>query len=298
MLNMCINSIRCFIENDDIDMMVICDTHAWPLISHLNLKLALVTPPPPELGSWDKLRIMSLADLSKYEKVMYIDSDVLVTGDLHPMFDAIDEPDVLHVAPVEDYEEHKTQWYSVPFLPYSEMELENFKENNVFPFCVGHFGFRPSEKMKKHFEECYELRTKPWSNQEQSVMNRYFNTRLITRPSLKKFIQLHGMFTYFDHEKAEKKLLNHFIGCEVDPTIKITNMKNFFKSRILQGVSFVIHENCPVQNCPSISEINSKQLGWFIIESEMNEDLSDRLSDQCSRVWWVHPDGKKLLIRI
>jgi len=296
MLRMCMNSIRCHPQNDNIDMMVICDTKAYQNISNLEFKLCLVTPPPIELWAYDKFRIMSLANLSEYDKVLYLDNDIIVTGDLNPMFDVIDKPNVLYTAAVSDMSEHQKEWYSNQKLPYSGAVIDNFIKHNIFPFCVGHFGFIPSKKMKDHLDEIYELRKNSMISQEQIAMNFHCCTRNIVDYSLTNFINLHPTW---EDVPFKRSLVTHFVGMFSSAEIKLNLMKRYFVQFILNGMRHAVCDEPIVSNYQIFNGTLDLPRGWVLFENiVLDDNFLLRIAELGLRIWWTNNDRSKFLIRI
>lgn len=296
MLRMCINSIRCHHENDNIDMMVICDTHAWPNISNLEVKLYLVTQPPLTYGPYEKLRIMSLTNLSEYDKVIYLDNDIVVSGDLNPLFDVIEKPNVLYVASTGDFDGHTNEWNSSKIAPHSDTTLQNLIKNEIWPFNVGQFGFIPSKKMKEHLDNCYELRNSKFYEHEQMTMNTYFCTRNITDYGLTKFVKFQPTW---EHAPYENFLVTHFIGMHTNANTKLELMKDYFRSIILPDIKFAVSDEPIVKDYRPFTGLFDGPRGWVMGENIPWDDQF--LNIICSyglRIWWSTPDRSKFLIRI
>jgi hypothetical protein len=277
-------------------MMIICDTHAWPNISNLEVKLYLVTQPPTALGAYEKLRIMSLTNLSDYDKVLYLDNDIVVNGDLNTLFDVIEKPNVLYVASTGDFDGHSNEWHSSKKTPYSSTTLENLKKNEIWPFNVGHFGFIPSKKMKEHLDNCYELRNSEFYEYEQIAMNTYFCTRNIIDYGLTKFIKLHPTWEQAPYENF---LVTHFIGMHTPPEKKLEIMMDYFRSVILPSISFAISEEPMVKEYRPFRGIFDGPRGWVMFENiPWDQEFIKIICSRGLRVWWATPDRSKFLIRI
>ena len=296
MLRMCVNSIRCHHENDNIDMMIICDTKAYPNISNLEFKLYLVTQPPLTYGPYEKLRIMSLANLTEYDKVLYLDNDIIVAGDLNPMFDAIDKDGVLHVASMPDLTEHTNEWCSNKVIPYRGSVVDNLIKNQVYPFCVGHFGFIPSKKMKDHLDECYELRNNQLITQEQVAMNTHFCTRNLIEYSLTNFIYLQATWGEITFRRS---LVTHFVGMNSGTDTKLNLMKSYFVNFVLNDIRLSVCDDPPVKDYQVFTGTFDVPRGWLMFENvPMEDNFLLSIAEFGLRIWWTNPDRSKFLIRI
>ena len=277
-------------------MMIICDTKAYPHISNLEVKLYLVTQPPIALGAYDKLRIMSLTNLSEYDKVLYLDSDIIVTGDLNPLFDVIEKPNVLYVASPREFDGHINGWHSSKKTPHSTTTLEKFVKNEVWAFNVGQFGFIPSKKMKEHFDNCYELRNSEFYEHEQMVINSYFCTRNIVDYGLTKFVKLQPTW---ENAPYENFLVTHFIGMHTNADTKILLMTDYFGSMILPDFKFAVSDEPMVKDYRPFTGTFDVSRGWLMFENVPLEDkflLS--IAGLGLRIWWTNHDRSKFLIRI
>jgi lipopolysaccharide biosynthesis glycosyltransferase len=134
-------------------------------------------------SSMKKLQIFKY-DISKYDKVLFIDSDILVFINLKNIFNRIKINNLYACA------EHKTdlifyhqqKYHSL--LDYTEEQLTFLKDNNIHVFNAGLFGFLNTPDMKEHFDNVLDLIEKHKDNSnywyEQSFMNVYFNLRNLT----------------------------------------------------------------------------------------------------------------------
>jgi hypothetical protein len=277
-------------------MMIICDTKAYPHISNLEVKLYLVTQPPIALGAYDKLRIMSLTNLSEYDKVLYLDNDIVVNGDVNPLFDVIEKPDVLYVASSDGVDGHSNEWHSSKMAPHSATTLENLKKNEIWPFNVGQFGFMPSRKMKEHFDTCYELRNSEFYEHEQMVMNSYFCTRNIVDYGLTKFVKLHPTWEIAPYENF---LVTHFIGMHTNADTKIELMIDYFRSMILEQSIFAVSEEPIVKDYRLFTGVFDGPRGWVMCENmPWGQEFLKIICSYGLRIWWTNPGHSKFLIRI
>jgi hypothetical protein len=125
-------------------------------------------------SSMKKLRIFEY-DISNYKKVLFIDSDIIVDIDLNGIFSNIVAEKLYAGIESFQYDFHTKPWHSL--LNYTEEDLDFFKENRIFVFNCGLFGFLNSHKMKTHFSNILSM-IENYEGEyyyEQSFMNVYFN---------------------------------------------------------------------------------------------------------------------------
>ena len=166
-----------------VDVMVICDealvekcTDSLKEFSNINIVPCENSKDGPN-SSMKKLQIFNY-DLTKYSKILFIDSDVLIGRKLDEFFDGIienklyagrDKPAAMNF--------HLLKYHSL--LNYTEENLIFFEKNNIKPFNCGFFGFLNNSEMKEHFDNILEMVRNHTGifYYEQSFMNVYFNLR-------------------------------------------------------------------------------------------------------------------------
>jgi len=180
LLYMSIESIR---NKNDIDILVICDES---LLTQCTEKLACFKNVSVEQcknsinamdSSMKKLLIFDY-DISKYSKIMYIDSDILVDLQLDQIFIKIVNAKNLYAfAEHKEYGYHATKFFSLMNYTYDDYTF--FAKNKIYPFNCGLFAFVNTPIMKAHFANILDMVEKHEGEYyyEQSFMNVYFNKR-------------------------------------------------------------------------------------------------------------------------
>ena len=129
---------------------------------------------------FNKMKIFDYPEISKYDCLIYFDSDVLINYDISNLFEQCYD-DVLYAA-VEDYniDNHNRLQFSIE--SYSDKELDFFRQNQIYTFNAGVFMLKNSKLMKSHFESIYKnmirfqkLVNRPFFS-DQAFLNQYFNT--------------------------------------------------------------------------------------------------------------------------
>jgi len=182
MLEISINSLRRY---NTIDILIIADTS---MVSECTkrFKNVQIVACDDSISAMDssmkKLQIFKY-DISKYEKVLFIDSDIFVDINLDSIFSNITTNKLYSYAEQgNDLSWHTQVYHSL--LNYTPTDLAFFKDNKIYVLNAGIFGFLNTPIMKEHFDNILELiknhtgTTNYWY--EQSFMNVYFNLRNLT----------------------------------------------------------------------------------------------------------------------
>jgi hypothetical protein len=139
----------------------------------------------PEQASMNKLRIFELPDIENYERVLFLDSDILVHMDTSTLFQRITDPGILYVyTETRNQEDHRNLMWGLQ--DYTPTELHAFQNHGVHVFNAGCFAFARDDTMKDHFL-AIQYRVMQHTGSffyEQSFMNVYFNTNGQTDRSL------------------------------------------------------------------------------------------------------------------
>ena len=126
--------------------------------------------------AFNRLRIFD-ANISGYDNLMYMDSDVWANLTLDVIFKNC-EDDKLY-AVVEDYsfENHFRKPFNLG--DYTNEDISYFKEKKIHTFNSGLMMFKNSSKMREHFKNVLNLRELYPEGQftEQPYINHYFNKK-------------------------------------------------------------------------------------------------------------------------
>lgn len=177
----------------------------------------------PEEASINKLRIFELPTIHSYNRVFFLDCDILVHMNLSVLFDRITRPGILYV-----YTENRLQTSHTNILyglqDYTEDELAFFSANSVHVLNAGCFAFLRTDAMKAHFSAILEMiRTHvgPFFY-EQSFMNAYFNRNGQTDRTL--LVDSNYVFPPQEGKPYPNTLL-HFAGNPGNGNTKYRRMK-------------------------------------------------------------------------
>lgn len=212
-IELCLKVIHNYTPNKNFDVLIFTDDPTKTLISKLDIVsnfnieyvvLDLVTD--PVVASAQKLRISEYSKINDYNKILFLDVDVLCLGDLNSLFNENISDNVLDVVKVAGgspvSSNHSLKYFTVE-------ELQYILDNKVRPFNAGHFMFNNTLKMQEHFKIVYWLYN-IWPGAyfyEQSFMNYYFNILLKNTSFnvLDRYIQI-GL------EDKQGASIVHFIG--------------------------------------------------------------------------------------
>jgi lipopolysaccharide biosynthesis glycosyltransferase len=190
LLYLAIKSLR---KRNSVDIMVICDESLVDNCSAALKEFSNIIIAPCENSndapdsSMKKLQIFKY-DLSKYSKILFIDSDVLIGTSLDCFFDGITQDKLYAGEEINNISKHinlhKLKYHS--FLNYTEDDISFLEKNKIKPFNCGFFGFMNNFVMKEHFDNILEMIKTHTGDfyYEQSFMNVYFNLRNLTDTSL------------------------------------------------------------------------------------------------------------------
>lgn len=219
-----IKSLRHF--HPDITVWVLCDEKlvekVWETIPDITIH-AHPNSATPENASMQKLSIFD-HDLTGFDKVIYIDADILVGIPIIPLLERVTNPDKIYVYKEKDsFMEHNQIYWSL--RSYTRDDIKYFIDNNIFVFNAGLFSFIPSAIMQAHFNGVRELvRThKGTFFYEQSFMNVYFNKRNLADYSI--FIP--SNYSMHATISAPSNTILHFCGSPGDGSSKLTRMTDY-----------------------------------------------------------------------
>lgn len=204
-------------SDESFDILLVCSPRAHKALKTLpeikrNMKRFIFHETKESANLFDaliaKCDIIHVPDVTKYDKVMYIDCDIIVQHNLGTLFKkAHMKPERLY-APAEGTVDGK-YWY---LDMYKESNIKRLKDSGIRSFNTGTFMFIPSSTMLKHFDNVKELALSYRGQQhfyDQSFMNYYFNMRRMVDTSfLTKYVVM-----FPDHTKYyPNKTFLHFAG--------------------------------------------------------------------------------------
>jgi lipopolysaccharide biosynthesis glycosyltransferase len=229
LLESCVKSIRAFPENDNIDILVMCNENYSQYIKHLSIKIHTRDTKDDAISIiWSRYDLFSVGTVYDYEKVLYLDSDITVTGSLHPLFEKVTRPNILYISPeyegdnIGDF--HKEVYYSRVDKPYTEEQLKYFNDNNIYVFNAGTYAFKPSLEIEQDFKEMYNTEYVHPNFTDQGYMNYHFNLKGNVSYDIKEFVRL---VNWPGGVEDANVLINHFCNMQIPAMVKYERMEKF-----------------------------------------------------------------------
>jgi len=179
-------------QNKNFDLLLITDEHtlrvirASEYINEFSWDYFLVDPPEDGVeASKTKTKIYSYPKIWNYNKILYLDADVICRGDFAEIFktetkgklEVVQCPATrfVKIPSYKDVYICATLSHSLGF--FTENNKNYMLKKNPTAFNAGHFYFENTKQMERHFENVNWLMG-VWPSAyffEQSFMNQYFN---------------------------------------------------------------------------------------------------------------------------
>lgn len=229
LLELCLKSLRKHCDMSHIKTLIMCDKHYQQYIQHLPFDYFVVTDDnhSPEQTSMRKIEIFGFQSLYLFDKVIFLDADIIITGDLNVIFDKMTDDEVLYTFnESDDFREHNLVYFGMK--NYDDRQLQEFVKRNVKVFNCGQFGFIVSHAMGDHFSNVlYMMKTHQGEHYyEQSFMNYYFNTHYLTNPIFNQYTILPTR----GDRKTQETCIAHFANASIPIMHKYQNMLSFINS--------------------------------------------------------------------
>jgi lipopolysaccharide biosynthesis glycosyltransferase len=173
-----------------------------------------------------KLRIFDFEHILNYQKVLFLDLDILVNSNsVNKVFEETLDPNFIYVRSEGSLAEFSVEYWST--VGYSPMQIKIFAEKGIRPFNSGTFLFLVGPLMRFHFENILHdvstTNSRFWT--EQTYMNNYFCRLYRTNYLLDKYVA----FVIHQQENLKQQLpILHFYTNIGDPDIKFTRMQKHF----------------------------------------------------------------------
>jgi predicted O-methyltransferase YrrM len=163
-----------------------------------------------------RLDIFSLKSISNYDKILYLDTDILIKGCINTIFDVIND-DILYVLEEGSIDSEIDFWGKSLFCN----ELDLYEDKSAF--TSGILLFNNCEKIKKLFHNINEdiiNRNHNFHDQPYIVYNA-FKYNMFNNKIFKKYVVNN------DNNINSDKIIHHFSGGPGEYQHKIINMTNF-----------------------------------------------------------------------
>lgn len=213
------------------DIAVLCDESFLPRCKEVLgpdlLFHAFPNSTSPEQASMNKLRIYELPDIEQYDRILFLDSDILVHMNVNALLQRVTASGKLYVytETTKQIDHTNLMW---GLCSYTPLELAIFQMSSVHVFNAGCFAFVRDEAMKEHFLSIQYMITQhvgPFFY-EQSFMNVYFNRNGQTDRTL----LTDENYVFPKGEKAYPGYLVHFAGDPGSGKTKLQRMTAYMKA--------------------------------------------------------------------
>lgn len=223
----------------NFDLLIITDEPTKLLIEKLpfyqKIKpefLITSTPIDGVEASQNKVKIYKYDNLNKYNKVLFLDCDIVCIKDINFIFNKqIDTNTIYGARPLTlDYGAHSSVWHGFPFLGQSI--VDEMRAAKQLPFNAGQFLFRNSERMQEHFKNI-DWFMENWTGEyffEQAFMCYYFGKAYaIGGNDLDDNVTLINTTNDMKFVLDDKTHLIHFIAPPLQANKKIEFIKKYLK---------------------------------------------------------------------
>lgn len=168
-----------------------------------------------------RLEIFNLKSIDKYNKILYLDIDIIIKDDINKIFDVI-EDDILYVVEEGSIDNINNYWGKVLF----GNEINNYNDKTAF--TSGILLFRNCEKIKILFSRIREdinIRSNECIlNDQPHIIYNCFKYNMYNNKILKHYAVNN------DHNIHSNKIIHHFSGCPGFYKHKIRDMKYFLNN--------------------------------------------------------------------
>lgn len=224
--DLCLNSLKKYIsEQDNIDILVLTDKNT--IVNH-NLVYRLDKKVHPSMF---RNYIYDYPNINNYDKILYIDCDVLAINNIKTLFQENIKYERLYVIQQGDFQNDMT----TGLLKFTDEKIIEMTKNNSLPFYSGQFFFRNCNVMKYYFiklHEMHDIYFKPSIIYiDQKIINYNFNVNLISCAEI-----LGKYFTMFAKSSTKPKkdtIFLHFCGYFFNSNYKISEMQSYIKKNNL-----------------------------------------------------------------
>lgn len=183
-------------------------------------------------ASIQKIKIFDYKNIKEYKKILFLDLDILIVGNLNKIFEQQITPNILYSSIHKfSHDLHRTDYHTVS--PYTPNQLAKFSEKNIFPFNAGQFVFMNTQTMQDHFTNIKNF-IDIWNGKyffEQSFMNTYFNVLQIS--NVFKFVDYFNFISInsqqVEYVPTQETVFVHYMGSVTDAKSKLAFMKKYYK---------------------------------------------------------------------
>ena len=241
------NSLMSIIKHAtiDFDVLVITDAATKKLIAkqpftkHIRPKYHItLTPIDGVEASKNKTLIYDFVDVDVYDRILFLDCDVVAVDDIANVFDVCMEHNKLYTARGVNIDYHHHRSFHHGFDVVKQDFINEMAAARQYPFNAGQFMFRNSNIMREHFRNLNWF-MRVWPGEyffEQAFMCYYFCKAKITDDFLNSKLALISTVVENTYSLRGKTLL-HFTAPPLDAITKINFINNFIEKHYEQSTS-------------------------------------------------------------
>ena len=194
--------------------------------------LILDTPVDGVEASQNKVKVFEYESMDEYDKVLFLDCDIVCLQDINTIFDCDLEYDTLYTARNNNLGVGHLKNFHHGFEFLDNSYIREMTLAKQMPFNAGQFLFRNSDRMRAHFNNvCWFMLN--WAGEyffEQSFMCYYFCKAYITDDALlQKYMSIVSTTTTTEYNITEDTCLVHFIAPPLDAKTKLKFIDFFLK---------------------------------------------------------------------
>ena len=219
-------------QNPPYDIVVFLDEKLDTWWNRRKLRRAGMIPYRlPHRAPWDhwfnKLRVFEYPGIEAYDKILYLDSDILVNLPLERLF-AIDFPKD-HLCVVHEVDDPTGDYWALDDLPYTDDELALLERHGLGGFNAGTMLLHQNAAMRRHFEDILNFSAKYLADgktalTDQPFVNYHFNRLAAVDYGITPHVRL-----WPEHDEAYPDRLIHFLGGPGDAKRKYREMREYVK---------------------------------------------------------------------
>ena len=222
----------------DFDVLIITDKATQKLIKQqpftkLKQLKYHITPTPADgvEASKNKTQIYAFEDVDQYDKILFLDCDIVAVGDVAGVFEVCDAHNALYTARGVNmsFQHHRTIHHGFDVVRQSF--INEMMDTRQYPFNAGQFMFRNSSSMRQHFLNLNWFMN-VWPGEyffEQAFMCYYFCKAQMTNDALNSKLALISTVVNNTYNLQGKVLL-HFTAPPLDAITKINYINNFISN--------------------------------------------------------------------
>lgn len=175
----------------------------------------------------NRTKIFDFNQIDDYQNIIYLDTDIIVSNDIQPLFDSIisNKLNTAFNTNITD-NAHKGLFHSLMFI--TPARFNTIISTGCKPFNSGQYGIKNTGSMKKHFENLNWLMD-VWPGEyftDQAFMCYYFCMYNLTTETFQQYTELFNI-SLKNQTPVGDKLLCHFIGHCQEALPKIERMKQY-----------------------------------------------------------------------